>query len=795
VSGATVRRLLPFGLLLVLFALLVFSVTMKSPTLDEQNHVARGLAYLKTGDLRLSQEHPPGINAWETWPLLLDPRIRLPLESPSWANAEWYGFADQLLWRGKDHPQAMVFAARVPVMWLTLLLAALAYRWAHDLGGPQAGLVALALLALDPNILAHGRLATTDMGVTCLALAAAFALWRAVQGGTWRRWVLAGAALGAAQLSKFSALTLLPSTLLIVALAWAGERAGRGQGARPPRRWAWRLLALAGTACALVWAGYGLSWGPIGAAGGLVGPAPAYWDGIQSILRRTSGGSPSFLMGQYSQEGWWTYFPIAFAIKTPLPTLLLLALALGTWVRRRAWQQETGQSTVLPRPSVRPAISALCLALPALTFWSLAVGGSFNVGYRHILPSLPFLYVLAAWQLGQSAGTLVPARAVLRGLLARLAPRPLVSAACGVLFVWLAWDALSTAPHFLTFFNAVAGGPDGGYRFLVDSNLDWGQDLPALARYVREHGNERIYLSWFGAAHPEAYDFPFHPLPGFWRFGGEPAAYGFNPYAPAPGTYAISVTNLQGLTFADHDLYAWFRSRAPDARIGHSIWIYRVDAGPPGEEAVVLGVPLAQLGEEERALLARASSVRRYEPSTGSILPGGSYTRVWLITPVPVEGAQEVRSGPGYVVSYTAAWPEPPSLVYPAPRFDDLVALWAYTLPAEIHLEESAHLEIHAQWRVTQPPHRSATSFAHLLDAQGRYVTGWDGVAAPATCWQEGDALWQSYNIPLPPGLPPGTYQVEVGWYDAETGTRWPCSVDGEHVGDRYLLPNVEIRS
>ena len=81
---------------LLLFGLLVCSVKLKSPTADEQNHVARGLAYLATGDLRLSQEHPPGVNAWSAWPLLLDPRIHLPLESPSWADAEWYGFADEL---------------------------------------------------------------------------------------------------------------------------------------------------------------------------------------------------------------------------------------------------------------------------------------------------------------------------------------------------------------------------------------------------------------------------------------------------------------------------------------------------------------------------------------------------------------------------------------------------------------------------------------------------------------------------------------------------------------------------
>jgi len=243
------RRGIPFYmaslLLLITFALLVFSVAMKSPTMDEQNHVARGLAYLRTGDLRLSQEHPPGVNAWEAWPLLLDPQIRLPLDSPSWANAEWYGFADQLLWRVNDRPQEMVFASRVPVMWLTLLLAALVCRWARELGGGGAGLIALALFSFDPNILAHGRLATTDLGVTCLAFAAMFVLWRAMRSAgrltspvsDWGQWALSGIVLGMAQAAKFSALALGPVIAVIAVrsriLGWHTSHSPAHGGGNP----------------------------------------------------------------------------------------------------------------------------------------------------------------------------------------------------------------------------------------------------------------------------------------------------------------------------------------------------------------------------------------------------------------------------------------------------------------------------------------------------------------------------------------------------------------------------------
>ena len=785
------HRALPILLLLTLFGLLVFSVRCKSPTVDEQNHIARGLAILVTGDLRLSQEHPPGANAWAAWPLLLDPRIDLPLDSPSWANAEWYGFADQLLWRrgAPPHPQAMVFATRVPVMWLTCLLAAVAYRWARDLGGPWAAGIALVLLAFDPNLLAHGRLTTNDLALTCTVLAASYALWRALRARTAGTAALAGAALGAALLAKFSALVMAPIAVLIW-IAAGHKLAGRKLTGRAR---ALHLALYLAAAALVVWAGYAFTWGPISLVGGLPGPAPAFWSGIQSILRRTGGGSPAFLLGQHSDSGWWFYFPVAFLVKTPLPTLLLLAAGAGRALcraglrtrrpaeatQRRVWKPALHRAA--PRGSASAVLlSLLCLALPPFAFWAMAVAGSFNIGYRHILPSLPFFYILAAWSLG---------RAVPCGK-DRARPTPnlqiLYRAIPILLLVWLAAGTLLLAPDYLACFNALAGGPGNGYTVLVDSNLDWGQDLPGLAAYVRETGEEWVYLSWFGAAHPEAYDLPFHPLPGFWRYGGEAAAYGYNPVAPAPGLYAISATNLQGVKLADRDLYAWFRDRAPDAQVGHSILLYRVEPVPTATERVVLGVPLAQLAAQDRDLLGRAYSVRQSDPSSGWIEPAGAGD-LWVLSPQPPESAEPVRGGPGYAVARLGEMSPAPLALAPP---DD--ARFDHVRPLELRLgldaEAKDTLTVVVRWQVDAPPHRAATSFAHLLDAQGAYLAGWDGLTAPATCWQAGDRIEQRYAISLPSDLPPGSYPIEIGWYDADTGQRWAYRLGEERVGDRWLV-------
>jgi hypothetical protein len=867
-SGRSPSRYVAVFLLLVLFGLLVFSVVEKSPTADEQNHVARGLAYLKTGDLRLSQEHPPGVNAWEAWPLLLDPGVHLPLDSPSWVNAEWYGFADELLWRANDRPQAMVFATRVPVMWLTLILAALTYRWGRALGGAWSGLLALVLTVFDPNILAHGRLTTTDMGVTVLGLVAMWALWRAVHASRvqrvpgWGRWAAAGLAFGALLLTKFSALVLGPVTLLIVLLAWAGQLLSSGGHSETlPRRAGWRsrlrasglgrwalcLLVLYGVAGLVVWAGYRFTWGPIAPLGGLPGPAPTYWSGIASILQRTGGGSTAFLMGRYSETGWWTYFPVAFAVKTPLPTLVMLALALVTWIWGKGerancsprsiaeWDGQTapprtrdlrgsssglgvlrdaptnGQAAVQSpnlsatteppnhrtteppnhltteqpnHPTFWRMLHLLCLLLPVLAFWIVAMSGGFNIGYRHIMPSLPFLYVLVGWQVGTWLAGIKWAGV-----------RRWVAAACGTLALWLVVGTLLIAPHYLASFNVLAGGPDGGYRILVDSNLDWGQDLPALAKTFGMDQPVRVRVSWFGAAHPEAYDLAFHPLPGFWRFRGDPAAYGLNPYAPAPGTYAISASNLQGIKLADRDTYAWFREREPSSHVGHSILIYQVE-GNAADRAVVLGVPMAQLADEERALLEEGASVRQYDPTTGVLLPLGLPGEdVWFVAPELPAWGTAVRTGPGYVVFQTQwdRFPYGPDRERQDIHFGPYVRMLDHQIEGLSSLQRGPLL-VRALWRVEALPHRAAVSFAHLLDGEGRYLAGWDGLTAPATCWQEGDLIVQEYRISLPANLVPGTYQIELGWYDPYTMARWPCAVDGRSVGDRFLIGEVDVK-
>jgi len=543
-STAVKSHFLVTGLLMLAFALALTSAVHDSPTMDEQNHIARGAAYLGTGDPRLSVEHPPLVNVLSALPahLLLD--LRLPLDTIWWQAGEWYNFADMFLWEANPDAEKIVFLARLPIIGLGLVLVTLVFRWARARFGPWGGLVAATFCALDPNVLAHTRLSTTDVGGACFIFLAAYALWCMVRRPSWLRVLGSGLAFGLALSAKLSNLLFGPIfALAILADALAG---GPGRPQRAARNLALLVLTIL-LGLLVVWATYSFQIGRLEENGPLV-PAPPYLKGVRAILDFSTGGRPSYLLGQYSDRGWWYYFPVAFAVKTPLATLV--ALLPATWLALR-----------------RPQRDDLLLLIPPLAYFLASMTSSLNIGYRHLLPVLPFLAVHIS-RLVPSPCLPVPLSPCLTAR--RLLPH--ILAAC------LALSTLLIYPHFLAYFNLLGGGPQNGWHVLVDSNIDWGQDLKRLRAWMEQEGVERVRLSWFGSAPPGAYGIACDLLPGlphgFTMWEHPP----FTRHRPEPGVYVISVTNLVGVLFPDHELYAWFRARPPDARVGYSLFIYEVMA-------------------------------------------------------------------------------------------------------------------------------------------------------------------------------------------------------------------------
>ncbi len=723
-------------LLLCLFAQALGHARRSSLTFDEGPHLAAGYAYLRTGDLRLQPVHihPPLANILAAAPLLLQPDLPDPRTVDGWGIASLSAITDTVIWQ-YPHPARLAMAGRLPIILMTLLLGAVVFRWARDLSGAWGEIIALTLYAFDPNIIAHGSLVTTDMATTWWGTLALFLTWRFLRASQWRRskryFASAGVALGLALASKVSALALIP----VLVLLWLIPPG------KPLRQ---RLIAVAGNlllSALVLWAVYGFEARPIT---GIPWPLPAatHLEIYRSLQEHYRLGHPAFLRGCNSNRGWWFYFPVAFLLKTPLPTLLLFIGALVKGIR-----------TVRRKsPAHRPLTPWIARWGPILLFplWYLALTpmSSVNIGYRHLLPLLPFLFIYTGCLL---RFTFYALRFTLYMLL-----------------LWLLIGTLRIAPHYLAFFNEIIRGPDNGYRYLVDSNLDWGQNLWELRDWMRANRVERVFYAHFSPARPQVYGIQADFLPP------DPRAVPFAPLAPAPGIYAIGATVLQGVYTPDVNTYAWFRTHEPVARLGHALFIYRVDPRPAPTWAAVCADPVPVLDAEViRANLGQPQlRVLSVDCWRGWVWPTGD-TGLFVLPP-------DAASPPGTTLELSARHPDGRP-AYQAFRADTRPSP---EHPAEIALEgpltflgitteqRPSALEVYTWWQVTEGPiPRPFSIMGHLLNAAGEMIGQADGLAVSPTELLPGDILIQCHRFEGAPGMP---LSLRTGVYWLDTMERWP---------------------
>jgi 4-amino-4-deoxy-L-arabinose transferase-like glycosyltransferase len=522
-SSGRARSALLLGLLGLMLAQAASTLSTLSTTPDETSHLPAGYSYWVTRDFRLNPQHPPLVKLLAAVPLLaMD--VRFDRELPAWRQdppLEWQVGYQFLYGNGAER---LLLPARAVMLLLGLALAVYAFLWARALFGPGAGLLALGLAAFSPNLLAHTRLVTTDVALALFHTAALYHAWRYLRGAARGQLLAAGAATGLALASKYSGLLLLPSLALLFAYrAWQPADPAQPPAARA-RRAALDLAIVAGLALAVVQISY------------LLSPDPTlYWRGLLQVNADRNPAHAFYLMGEFRSGGWWYYLPVAFLVKTPIPTLLLLGAALGLALRG-----ERGA-----------ALDELCLLVPAALFTGAMCATSANLGLRYLLPVYPLLFVLAS-------------------RVARAAPQARwARAALAALALWYAGGTLWIHPHYLSYFNELAGGPARGHLWLDDSNLDWGQDLARLGRYLEEHDIERIKLRTSPVFHPESWGVRWEPISDHeWA------------YERPPGLYAISA---QLLIRGEHHARQtgegtdWLSRYEPVARIGYSIYLFRFD--------------------------------------------------------------------------------------------------------------------------------------------------------------------------------------------------------------------------
>ncbi len=518
--------------------LALWAASRETVTADEILHVTGGYFYNKYGDYRIQPENgnlPQRIAGLPAW-LMGAPTPPL-TDNIYWKTSDEQVIAHQFFYEtGHDH-WPMFMAGRALMTLFSVGTGLLVFCWARRLFGTAAGFFSLLLYALCPTVLAHAPLATSDTTATFFLLATMGAFWRHLRAPSWGNGALSGATFGLACVAKYSAALLPPMMLVLVAWRILSD---------PPAeraRW-WKLvpLSLAGHAAIgllIIWAFYGFRYSAFSPNVPPAAHFTALWENVlpyigvharlvefcrqwhllpeaflygYSWVVQSASARAAFLAGDYRVYGWVSFFPLAFLWKTPVAVLAASVVGVGAYARR--WRKVSLH-----------AIAPLLVLF--VVYWLFSLSSHLNIGHRHILPTYPVLFI---W-----LGALV-APGVLTGLWRVAVPAVVVLGQ-------LAANA-RTAPHYLAFFNSLAGGPANGYRLLVDSSLDWGQDLPALATWLRSNQGgppaQPVFLAYFGAGEPAYYGINAQRLP---FLNGFKIKHGW--YQPTAGIYCISATILQ----------------------------------------------------------------------------------------------------------------------------------------------------------------------------------------------------------------------------------------------------------
>ena len=756
-------RAAPILLLWLLFAQMLGVARTASITFDEGPHLAVGYATLRTGDLRLQPVHihPPLANMLAAAPLLLNPDLPDPRDISGWEIASLSAVTDEVVWQ-YPQPAQLALAGRLPIILLTLVTAAVVLRWAADMGGHAAGLLALTLYAFDPQIVAHGSLVTTDMAVTAFGLLAFFVLYRWRRRSTRTRLLVAGLMVGLALVSKVSAVLILVLVEAIVLFS-------RGR-----RDWRHRLgagLVIGVIAFVVLWAIYGLEMRAVpDIAGSFPLPAATHLDVYRSLQEHYRLGHPAFLMGQNSTQGWWTYFPVAFVIKTPLPTMILLAAALIVSLLRRRWVDVT-------------------LVLYPVVYGITALFSSVDIGYRHLLPMLPFVYIFVGLQLCSDQYATDSAALWRRGT-RRINLRWIFVAG---MVLWLVLGTALVYPFPLTYFNELVGGPSRGYLWLVDSNLDWGQNLWQLRDWMQDEGVERVYYSHFSPARPEVYEVNVDWLPP------HPRAVPFPPFDPDPGVYAIGATTLQGAYTPDVNTFAFFRGRSPDIVLGNALFVYRVpERLEPSWGAVCYGFPLSD--QQIRTGVGQPNlRLVYYDCGTSQVYPAYGDGLYFLPSEAerPEEGllalqGRHADGQPAYDVVRSGQRPVPEVLAGSV-GIDGPLTFLGYDLDKTLVHPDSDVL-LRTYWRVDSTTDRPLSIMAHLVGSDGVPTAVGDGLGVPIENWQPGDLFVQEHLFSVTRDTPAGQYRPQIGAYWLNTMERWSVRDEDGIVSDRLELTPVEVR-
>jgi hypothetical protein len=552
-------------LLIVLGLQLFFSVRRTSQTWDEANHIYAGYRSWTDADFGLNPEHPPLVKLIATIPLLWSPLKTPAVEGRPFKEEAFLGGKDFLY---KNDAETILSRTRTVAGLLTLLTAIVVFLGTREMFGVGAAFVALTLLTFDPNFIAHGSFITTDVGLSCFMFLSVFMFYRFVKSPTALRLILTGISVGLVLAVKHTGLLILPILFLlaICEIILSVSRSNHERIGRQTLNLLGSLVLITLIGSVVLWSFYGFRYDARPNGLQMNPPLAEYVAGLKSYeawpistmarwhvlpesylygladVKLTANYYTSYVLGKVYAHGVWFYFPIAFLIKTTLGTLALLLLTLG----------------VVGTGRLKRIREILFLLVPTIFYLIVALAVGMNIGVRHILIVYVFLYVLiggAAWALIQTKRRWVYAVAVL-------------------LFAHAA-SSLRAFPNYIPYANEFWGGPSNTYKYLTDSNSDWGQQLKSVKRYLDQRGVKECWFEYFaaGVAEPGYYGIPCKPLPTL-------STLWLNQLIDVPasidGPVLISAGNLSGFEFGPGalDPYGQFKTIKPTAVIDDSVFVF-----------------------------------------------------------------------------------------------------------------------------------------------------------------------------------------------------------------------------
>jgi 4-amino-4-deoxy-L-arabinose transferase-like glycosyltransferase len=581
--------------LIILGLQLVLSVRRESQTWDEGNHIFAGYMSWTHADFGLNPEHPPMFKLLATAPL-----ISLPLKVPKLQDRY---FKEEAFLGGKDflyqnNADMLLFRTRMAAATMTLLLALLVFLATREMFGTGAAFIALALLTFEPNLLAHGALVTTDAAFSCFMFATIYAFYRHVKAPSIWRMVIVGVSAGLALAIKHTGILLFPMLLMLAICEAVSHRIAAKritEAAKGSRRHVLKLIASLVTitliAVAVLWSCYGFRYQARPNGLQLNPPLAEYVQGLKpheawivstmarwhvlpesylyglTDVRLTADFYTSYVLGKIYPHGVWFYFPVAFVIKSTLAFLALLLVAVAAIATRRlnGWRE------------------ILFLLIPPTLYLLVAVSGAMNIGIRHILPLYVFFSVLmggAAWGF--------------------IRQNPRWAYAVLALLLFHAVSSGRTFPSYIAYSNELWGGSSNTYKYLTDSNVDWGQQLKATKLYLDQRGVKDCWFVYFaeGVANPSYYGIPCKPLPTI-------NTLWLNQQIDVPasidGPVLISASNLSGVEFGPGSLnpYEQFKVLVPTKVIEHGVFVFE------GHFEIPLASALSHVQKAQNFLVAK----------------------------------------------------------------------------------------------------------------------------------------------------------------------------------------------